>query len=135
MSQCSVNSCTNHNLKTKNSGIRYLTFPKNPEMRDKWIKVCKNDNLNLTTGNKHFVIVCYLINSSMNYMKYSSIAINLNSFLTAARICSTHFTQDCFEKKPEHLIVPGDRNIFKLSKNAISTENLDLIHNDSKYVS
>ena len=41
-----------------------------------------------------------------------------------ARVCSIHFTKACFEKKPDHLIVPGDVNIFKLSKTAIPSLNL-----------
>ncbi|OXU22508.1 hypothetical protein TSAR_006378 [Trichomalopsis sarcophagae] len=41
--------------------------------------------------------------------------------LENARICSIHFNQNCYVKKPDHLIVPGDTNVFVLSKTAAPT--------------
>ncbi|XP_031778213.1 uncharacterized protein LOC116416028 [Nasonia vitripennis] len=41
-----------------------------------------------------------------------------------SRICSIHFAEYCFERKPNHLIVPGNTNIVRLSKTAIPTLNL-----------
>lgn len=42
----------------------------------------------------------------------------------SARICSVHFDKNCYVKKADHLIVPGDTNIFLLLKTAIPTLHL-----------
>ncbi|XP_075229648.1 uncharacterized protein LOC142329169 isoform X7 [Lycorma delicatula] len=45
MPNCAVKGCNNYNRKTKGTNIRYYTFPKDKEMQDKWLTVCKNRQL------------------------------------------------------------------------------------------
>ena len=59
--------------------------------------------------------------------------IILNVFLIA-RVCSIHFADSCFEKKPDHLIVPGDLDIYRLSKVAVPTLNFPNDCDNSRFV-
>nr|XP_012215770.1 PREDICTED: uncharacterized protein LOC105668131 [Linepithema humile] len=43
MPSCAVKNCKNNSRNTKNTGIRYFSFPKKNEMIEKWIVLCKEN--------------------------------------------------------------------------------------------
>ncbi|XP_031785994.1 uncharacterized protein LOC116417376 isoform X2 [Nasonia vitripennis] len=88
------------------------------------IKSCRNWNGNTTKkGIKFYRFPADARIAEIWIKACENEKINLKN----ARICSIHFAEDCFERKPNHLIVPGDTNTVRLSKTAIPTLNL---HND-----
>lgn len=38
--RCTVAVCTNSHSKTKQDGVIYHSFPRDPEMRSKWVRLC-----------------------------------------------------------------------------------------------
>uniref|UniRef100_A0A0A9WNX9 THAP domain-containing protein 6 n=1 Tax=Lygus hesperus TaxID=30085 RepID=A0A0A9WNX9_LYGHE len=49
---CAIAGCTNHGRHRKYKGIRFYQFPKNPELKAKWIIACgRADPLNVSTAN------------------------------------------------------------------------------------
>ncbi|OXU31386.1 hypothetical protein TSAR_005900 [Trichomalopsis sarcophagae] len=87
------------------------------------VKFCRNWNGNATSRSIKFFK--YPVDARIADI-WIKACENENLILKNARICSIHFTEDCFERKPEHLIVPGDTNIIRLSKTAIPTLNLHI---------
>lgn len=43
MPSCAVKNCKNNSRNTKNTGVRYFSFPKKKEMTEKWIVLCKEN--------------------------------------------------------------------------------------------
>ncbi|XP_014211775.1 uncharacterized protein LOC106641773 [Copidosoma floridanum] len=83
------------------------------------VQLCRNNNMNTkNTGIRYFRFP-----KDEHLLEEWKIFCNKDNInLKNARVCSIHFTQSCFQRKPEHLIVPGDKNIYVLRKDAKPTE-------------
>lgn len=70
MPQCAVHACGNSHRRTRGKPVHYHRFPQEPEVRMKWIEACNRKAS--SNGDPPFNI-------------------------STARICSRHFTKDCYE--------------------------------------
>lgn len=70
MPQCAVHACGNSHRRTRGKPVHYHRFPQEQEVRRKWIEACNRKAS--SNGDPPFNI-------------------------STARICSWHFTNDCYE--------------------------------------
>lgn len=75
MPYCAVSGCKNHNRNTKDSVIRFYTFPVVGEFQAKWIVACRrSDKLNMknaTICSEHFEDDCFFTPLRHSLLKYS----------------------------------------------------------------
>ncbi|XP_014487773.1 PREDICTED: uncharacterized protein LOC106751400 isoform X3 [Dinoponera quadriceps] len=92
MPQCAVHACGNSHRRTRGKPVHYHRFPQEPEVRLKWIEACNRKAS--SNGEPPFNI-------------------------STARICSRHFTRDCYEM----IVGENDAKSFssRLRRNVVPT--------------
>ncbi|KFM79827.1 THAP domain-containing protein 1, partial [Stegodyphus mimosarum] len=74
MPSCAVYGCSNTNRKTKGTGIRYFSFPNNPDLINKWLIACKRkDKVNVKYAcvcSQHFNANSYHITMRQRLLNY-----------------------------------------------------------------
>ncbi|XP_019697216.1 uncharacterized protein LOC105183613 isoform X4 [Harpegnathos saltator] len=91
MPQCAVYACGNSHRRTRGHPVHYHRFPQDPEIRKKWIEACNRKPS--ANGEPPFNI-------------------------STARICSRHFTKDCYEP------TESGKTPIRLRRNVVPTLNL-----------
>lgn len=75
MPNCAVFGCNNTNRKTKGTGVKYYTFPKNNDLAQRWLQLCsRKDQVNLshaTICSQHFPEECFLTPLKHKLLQYS----------------------------------------------------------------
>ncbi|OXU29803.1 hypothetical protein TSAR_007165 [Trichomalopsis sarcophagae] len=138
-SNCSVKYCENENEETKDRGIRYFKFPKDPETAAKWMKACGKKNIDLNCAHVcsvHFQEDCFIknpddlnVSGDTNIFQLSKFAVptkklpsnNSASCEKAQIVSDQYFTYDD-DKQESHLKEQGE-TITDLGKRPVAKIN------------
>lgn len=74
MTRCAVLGCTNNNMKTEGTGIKYYTFPKNEDLWKRWVEACQRSDTfkfqNAKICSKHFSKECFFRSTRQQMLNY-----------------------------------------------------------------
>ncbi|KAK5648080.1 hypothetical protein RI129_002972 [Pyrocoelia pectoralis] len=88
MPYCVVQGCRNYNVKTRGRNIHYFRFPKDPMLCNRWIDICEQERINLSTAR-----IC-----SVHFLQKSFEDVD-NNIISKCRLATNVDKRPCLKNK------------------------------------